>query len=102
MDGYANLLEYYFVSNPLDGTVDENMPGVVRIDDQPSIRYHRRQNAAVQSGYEVSTDLVQWEEPDLDAVNIIELVEDNGDGTETVSLEIESRVTALFWRIVVE
>ena len=78
------------------------MPGIVRVDEQPSIRYHRRQNAAVQSSYEVSTDLVQWEEPDLDAVNIIELVEVNGDGTETVFLEIESRVSSLFWRIVVE
>ncbi len=101
-DGYANLLEYFFVSDPLDGTVDKNMPGIVRIDDQTSIRYHRRQNAAVQSSYEVSADLVQWVEPDLDAVNIIELVEDNGDGTETVVLEIESQVSALFWRIVIE
>jgi len=101
-DGYANLLEFFFASNPLEGAYGEKLPTFVQIGDQRSIRYHRRQNAMVEWVYEVSKDLAQWEGPNSSEMVIIEQVEDNGDGTETVIIDIEDQDPALFWRIVVE
>jgi len=101
-DGYVNLFEFFFTSDPLEGIYDGKLPTLVQVGDQSAIRYHRRQNAALSWSYEVSTDLVGWEEPDPGEVTIIEQVEDNGDGTDTVFLEIDSRVPGLFWRIVIE
>ena len=101
-DGYANLLEFFFDSNPLEGTYDKKLPAFVQIGDQRSIRYHRRQNAMVEWVYEVSRDLAQWEGPNSSELVIIEQVEDNGDGTETVIIDIEDQDPGLFWRIVVE
>ncbi len=100
-DGYSNYYEFVFNENPKGGT-GVNMPTVTLGAGVNEMRYQRIQDAGLEWSYMVSEDLIHWDEPAPEVVEITEHVVDNGDGTESVSLEIDIKVKALFWRIVVQ
>jgi hypothetical protein len=100
-DGYSNYFEFVFNENPKDGA-GVNMPTVTLGSGVNEMRYQRVQDAGLEWTYMVSEDLINWDVPTDEVVEITENVEDNGDGTESVSLDIDIKVKALFWRIVVQ
>jgi hypothetical protein len=101
-DGMANLLEFLFDGDPLDPNLDQGFPTIVVGPGTTRIRYQRRNNAALFWYYEVSTDLTRWERPGGSTVIQDEQVDDNGDGTETVTIDITNSGSTVFWRMQVE
>jgi hypothetical protein len=100
-DGYSNYYEFVFNENPKNGS-GVNMPTVTLGAGVSEMRYQRVQDAGLEWSYMVSQDLINWEEPTDEVVEITENVVDNEDGTESVSLDLDIKVKALFWRIVVQ
>ncbi|MGZ0656648.1 DNRLRE domain-containing protein [Coraliomargarita sp. W4R72] len=100
-DGYSNYYEFVFNENPKNGS-GLHMPTVTLGAGVNEMRYQRIQDAGLDWSYMVSQDLISWNEPTPEVVEITESVTDNEDGTESVSLEIDIKVKALFWRIVVK
>jgi hypothetical protein len=100
-DGYSNYYEFVFNGNPKSGA-GLHMPTVTLGTGANEMRYQRIKDAGLEWSYQVSEDLIHWDDPTPEVVEITENVVDNEDGTESVSLEIDIKVKALFWRIVVQ
>lgn len=100
-DGYSNYYEFVFNGNPKSGS-GLHMPTVTLGAGVNEMRYQRIQDAGLQWSYLVSEDLIHWDQPSEEVVEITERIVDNEDGTESVQLEIDTKVKALFWRIVVQ
>lgn len=98
-DGFTNVLEFFFGSDPMNAARESRQPTAIAADGGLSIHYTRQTEPQLLWDYEISHDLARWQPLKPGNGQATERVQDNGDGTESVTLEIETDAQPTFWRI---